>query len=117
MKYRALDAAGDYQFGGGSGQFYQDVPEAVAQAVRTRLGLWAGEWFLDATEGTAWETRVLGTGTAGTRDIEIKTRILETPGVTGIVSYSSDYNADTRAFSISATISTLYGNVSVFWAP
>src|SRR5260363_151880 len=51
MRYRRLDAAGDYAFGRGLSDFEQDTPEAVAQAVKTRLALRFGEWFLDTSDG------------------------------------------------------------------
>src|SRR5260364_424406 len=54
MRYRRLDAAGDYAFGRGLSDFEQDTPEAVAQAVKTRLALRFGEWFLDTSDGTPW---------------------------------------------------------------
>jgi hypothetical protein len=107
MKYRALDADGDYQFGR-SGIFLTDSAEAVAQAVQTRLRLWAGEWFLDDREGTLYEDAVLGYGTQGVRDQVLKQRILETQGVLSIVAYESKTGAD-RKMSVTVTISTLYG--------
>src|SRR5260363_163740 len=51
MRYRRLDAAGDYAFGRGLSDFEQDTPEAVAQAVKTRLALRFGDWFLDTSRG------------------------------------------------------------------
>jgi hypothetical protein len=54
MRYRKLDANGDYTFGGGSNDFLVNTPETVAQAVMTRLNLLQGEWFLDTTAGMPW---------------------------------------------------------------
>ena len=109
MRYRKLDENGDYTFGNGLRDFWHDVPEAPAQAVRTRLSLWEGEWFLDVREGMPWNTRVLGVRTAGTRDATIRRHILGTEGVTEITSYSSALVRDTRAFSVNVSIDTLYG--------
>lgn len=106
MIYRQLDANGDYQVG----QFLANSPETVAQAVRTRLLLWRGEWFLDVTDGTPWLQGILGHNT--NYDLEIQERILDTPGVTEIVSYSSSVDS-TRALSVTATLNTEYGQVTV----
>lgn len=109
MKYRKLDAHGDYSFGGGRSDFWTDVPDAPAQAVLTRLWLYEGEWFLDAREGMPWNTEVLGRYTEATRDPAIKDRVLGTQGVTGIENYSSLLDRDTRGFSGGLTVNTVYG--------
>lgn len=113
MKYRKLDANGDYVFGLGDGNFYKDQPEAVAQAVKTRLRLSAGEWFLDINAITPYNSRVLGSGTISTYDIAIQQVILDTQGVTEIVSYSSGVDRDTRIAYIDCLINTQYGQASV----
>ena len=111
MRYRALSATDDYQFGR-SGIFLTDSPEAVGQAVLTRLRLWTDEWFLDSSEGTPFDPLVLGYGTQATRDIALKARIVDTPGVLEIVNYYSTVNAQ-RQFTVTATINTIYGQVTV----
>lgn len=109
MRVRALDANGDMTFGRGSGNFLVNTPEAVAQCVKTRLLLKQGEWFLDTSAGVPWDTQVLGTGTAQLRDIAIKDAVLGTQGVTSIDAYSSAVDPLTRAFTVTMSISTLYG--------
>ncbi|WP_302540571.1 hypothetical protein [Bilophila wadsworthia] len=42
MKYRKLTENGDYAFGRGGADMHADTPEAVGQAVLTRLRLFAG---------------------------------------------------------------------------
>jgi hypothetical protein len=113
MRYRKEDANGDYVFGNQGADFYRDQPEAVAQAVKTRLGLYTGEWFLDTTDGTPWRTEVLGKYTKDTYDAIIKARILDTQGVDEILAYSSSFDGNTRVLSISATINTIYGQTPV----
>jgi hypothetical protein len=109
MKYRALDVNRDYTFGSGNTQFLSNSPAAVAQAIQTVLGLMQGEWFLDNTAGVPYATQVLGTGTQATRDLAIQSAILGTQGVLGISNYSSSVNPATRAFTVNATVDTLYG--------
>jgi hypothetical protein len=113
MRYRKLDVNGDYVFGSGSSAFYIDVPEAPAQAVQTRLGLFTGQWFLDTTEGTPWATGVLGKYTQNARDVVIKERIIDTPGVLSLNSFNSAIDSATRRLSVSATITTAYGTAQV----
>lgn len=113
MRYRKLDANGDYSFGHSAADFWVDVPDAPAQAVKTRLHLDQGEWFLDAAEGTPWRTKVLGKRTESTRDAVIRSRILGTQGVTGISAYFSDLGRDARAFTAGATIDTIYGRTAI----
>lgn len=116
MKYRAWAVAGpdrvagDYQFGPGS-RFLVDSPEAVAQAISSRLRLLAGEWFLDDREGLKL-TNILGYNTQTTRDYEIKNRVATTKGVKSILSYSSTVDAS-RRFVIEAQVETQYGPVTI----
>ncbi|MEC4682386.1 MAG: hypothetical protein VST70_01710 [Nitrospirota bacterium] len=105
MIVRALDPYGDYQLG----IFLTDTPAAVAQVVATRLALWEGDWFLDTTSGTPYFQDILGRKT--NYDLEIQARILETPGVTEITSYSSSVSA--RGLYVDADIDTIYGPTSM----
>lgn len=109
MRYRAMDSQGDYRFGAGS-TFLVNTPETVAQAITTRLQLMKGEWFLDNTIGLDKDA-ILGYGTQPTRDFEIQQRILGTPGVTEITTYAS--NVSGRAFTVTATVNTLYGSTKI----
>jgi hypothetical protein len=113
MRYRKLDDAGDYVFGRGVGDFLVDSPEAVAQAVKTRLGLRQGEWFLNIKTGTPYDTKILGMGMMATYDSAIQERILGTQGVRQITAYSSSVDPNTRTASINATIDTIYGPTTV----
>lgn len=109
MRYRRLDENGDMVFGSGLADFLVDSPEAVAQSIKTRLGLHTGQWFLNRSEGTDWETRVLGKYTGDTRDLTIRSRILETPGVLRLESYGSSLFPNTREFDVSVVVDTIYG--------
>lgn len=113
MRYRRLDANGDYSFGHQQADFYINQPEAVAQAVQTRLMLFTGEWFLDTSDGTPWRTEVLGKYTVNTYDLVIKERIIDTPGVKSLDSYSSSLDRDLRALRVDASITTIYGPATV----
>jgi hypothetical protein len=114
MKYRKLDADGDYQFGV-QAEFLKDTPLTVAQAIYTRLLLHTNEWFLDSTEGTPYAEQIEGFGTQSTRDPAIQSRILGTPGVEELLSYSSALSTD-RRFTVNARVLTIYGQVQAVFA-
>jgi hypothetical protein len=124
MRYRKLTASGDMQFGHSLADFWYNQIEGVAQAIRTRLLLYAGEWFLDTSEGTPWggfplndlvvsQGQILGANTAATRDLALRQRILGTEGVRSLLEYSSSFDPDSRMFSVNAVVDTIYGAVSV----
>ncbi len=110
MRYRQLDAAGDYM----PGAFLANSPEAVAQAIMTRLRLWVGEWFINTADGTPWMQQILGKRAPSKNpDAAIKQRILGTPGVQEITAYSSSFDGNTRTVTITATIATIYGAAQI----
>lgn len=113
MKYRKLDKNGDFSFGHNSSDFLVNTPEAVAQAVKTRLLLIEGEWFLDITEGTPYYTDILGMNTIKKYDLAIQDVILETQGVISLLKYDSFLNSMTRALTIDAIINTVYGSTTL----
>lgn len=109
MKYRKLTESGDYTFGRGVGNFIQNTPETVAQAVKTRLGLRQGEWLLDTTIGTPYDSDILGMGKITLYDAAIQEVILNTEGVNSIIDYSSGVDPTIRKATVNCTISTIYG--------
>jgi hypothetical protein len=111
MRVRALSATGDMTFGQSQLNYLINTPQAVAQSAQTRLLLFLGEWFLDSSQGTPWDTQVLGKYTQGLYDSVIQSRITQTAGCTGIVpgSYSSVLDTVKRTLTISCQINTQYG--------
>lgn len=113
MRYRKLDENGDYILGRGRGEFLINSPEAVVQAVLTRLRLIEGEWFLNVAEGVPYLTDILGYGNMLKYDFAIQETIKNTQGVSNIDEYASYYNSQTRQVTITASISTIYGTTTV----
>jgi hypothetical protein len=113
MKYRRLDANGDMVLGGGLAAFTIDSPETVAQAIKTRLQLWAGEWFLDTSEGTPWAQAVLGKGDVSRAGYALRSRILGTQGVQSLDFFTYAVDTDNRSLSLTAEVTTSYGAVTI----
>jgi len=117
MRYRKLDANGDFSFGHNADDFYVDQPEAVGQAIKTRLDMQKGDWFLDTSEGTDWSGKVLGAHTQGTRDGEIRSRVAETQGVQQLRRFDSQFDGDARSYSVQILVDTDYGEASTTVTP
>lgn len=100
-------------FGSQQADFLRNTPETVAQAVVTRLNLWAGEWFLDTAEGTPYVQAALGKYTRQTIEPAIRQRILETENVTAITAFDLQFDPDNRKVTIQATIDTAFGPTTV----
>lgn len=108
MKYRKLDENGDFSSRTG---FLIDSPEAVAQAIKTRIALLKDEWILDTSVGMPWQQSVVGKHQAREYDYAIREIILNTKGVKEILSYSS--SVVDRILSVSADVDTIYGIANV----
>ncbi|QIP56821.1 hypothetical protein [Hafnia alvei] len=113
MRYRREDLNGDYTFGQGDGTYLVNSPECVAQAVKTRLQLWRGEWFLDQTEGTPYVQSVLGKQSPEVYELSIRDRISSTQGVQDIAAFNVYTDGDTRRVKFSVTLNTVFGRVAV----
>jgi hypothetical protein len=113
MRYRKLDAAGDFVFGHNGADYHQNSPETVSQAVLTRLKLHRGEWFLDSSEGTPYTPAILGKHTAGSHDFALRARVLETEGVKEITEFESHTDPEIRKLLVSMTINTDYGQAVI----
>lgn len=110
---RKLGPTGDYQFGAGQKDFFNNEPDGVGQTVRTRLLLWLGEWYLNLDDGTPYLQSILGKYSQAQADTAIQDRVLSTDGVTSIENYVSTLNADTRSMTVSFDLNTIYGKTAV----
>lgn len=113
MRYRKLTADGDYPFGNGQLDYYRDTPEAVGQAVQTRLQLWLGEWYLNINSGTPYMQGVLGKKSKAQADTTIQDVISNTQGVVGYENYESSVDANTRGMNVRFDLNTIYGPTRV----
>ena len=77
--------------------------EAVGQHARQRLMFFKGEWFLDPTIGVDWFGQILGFGESrmAIAEATVKKVLLETPGVTGLRTVSTEFDRPNRGVKIS----------------
>ena len=110
MKYRRLSSTGDYSFGFGNTSFVTDL-EAVRQAIDTKLKLLQGEYWEDQNDGLPFFQQIAGNTDKDTIDLLVRQRILETPNVTGIQTFSSSIGTN-RKYTASVSVNTAYGTVT-----
>lgn len=114
MKYRILDADGDYSFGKSQQNITYGI-YAVAQAIKTRLKLLKGEWWENLEEGTPLFQEILGARGSSDRqmivDSIVKDRIINTRDVLAIRDFSSEFK--NREYTFSCTVTTRYGDIDI----
>ena len=112
MLYRRLDSSWDYTFGQGK-SCYINGREACAQAIKSRLLLFKGEWWENILEGLPLWQSILGVMGAGNRkdvvDKIIQDRIAGTPHVISVLNISSSYSASSRTYKFSCKVNTDFG--------
>lgn len=114
MTVRKLQDDGDIATSGV--QFLTDKEE-IAQTIVTRLQLFLGEYFRDISEGTPWFQQVMiKNGSLDLKESAIKTRIIQTNGVTRLNSFEADFDINTRTYTIKAGVLTTFGETSIILA-
>lgn len=109
----ALNDSHDVHIGSRSGIAIARDGAAVAQNVLTRLRLIRGEWELDVNEGTPWFDEVFVDNPDIRRiEITLKERIIDTPGVVGLISFDLDFDASTRALPVAFEAESEFGPIS-----
>lgn len=99
--------------------FLSDI-YAVAQAIKTKLLLFEGEWWESITEGTPWWQSILGVSGGNNVDaisLLLQQRILQTPYVTGLSSIEASYDPATRSYTFIAVAQTQFGPVQISSGP
>lgn len=126
MKYRRLDTDHDMCFGKGAQDYLVDSvsnPEAVAQAIQTRLLLFLGEWWENINDGLPMFQQILG---QKIRDKALVDSILidnimglRLPdpdnrfAVTKVSNVISEFDSINREYTFTATVDTIYGELIV----
>ena len=114
LKYRKLTSTGDYSFGSG-GNDYADGNEAVAQAIKTKLLLFYGEWWENLGEGIPMFQSVLGQTNPETikssLSMLVEQRIVEIQEVDSVKNIEIDYDRKNRTISMEVDVTTTSGEI------
>lgn len=90
-----------------SGDHFVTGKEETRQACISRLRLFLGEYFLDATDGTPWFQSILGKASRDIAEANIKQRLLGTRGVIAINSFEMTSDTKKRKISVVATLTDI----------
>lgn len=108
---RKMSSTGDYVFGHGSADYYRDVPNAVGQRAGTRLRMFAGEWFLDLTDGTPWFQEILQHNDYALAAAVLLDRIVSTPFAVSVENFNPVFKSADRSFDANGLLHTQFGIV------
>lgn len=107
MIIRNLDENGDWTFGQGVGS-YATQEAAIELNIKTRINSWLNDCFFAQTAGIDWYNRLGSKGQAVLLDADLRRIILQSYGVTGLVSFFLELNPQTRLFTATYTITTIF---------
>ncbi len=111
MTVRRIDNSGDIST---SGQQFISNADEIAQTIETRLKLFLGEYFRDISDGTPWFQQILGKGSSlEVKEAQIKRRIIQTNGVDSIFQFETDFDLESRRYSVKAGVVTPFGQAFI----
>jgi hypothetical protein len=106
MRVRALDVNHDWTFGKGQND-YLVGNRAIGQLIQTRLLEFSGNCFWNLGAGLDW-FNYLGSKDEITTNLAIRSTILNTDGVTGLIQVSINLSPVTRKLTVQYKVQTIY---------
>lgn len=106
MKFRGLDANGDFMFGQGLGSYAQGQA-AIALDIAARIRSIKGNCFFAPQDGIDY-TNLLDKGKEEAFLTAMSNCIMQTVGVVRINSITSNLNRQSRAMSLTYDVQTIY---------
>ncbi len=108
MRFRGIDAAGDWQFGAGLQSYLLDE-DAIAADIKTALKVFLGECFFALDFGVDW-WNLLGSRKGATENIILQCRqlISSREGVTKINRVEAVLDRGTRRLNVSFNVDTVF---------
>lgn len=105
MIFRNLDINGDWELGRGKSDFV-NLNQAIGLNIKTRLQSWVGDCFFDLQAGIDWYNRLGSTAQRELLELDLKRIILQSEGVTGLLSFDTFLNG--RNFTADYSVETIY---------
>lgn len=105
MIFRNIDSFGDWTFGQGLANFVSQN-DAIGLNIKTRILSWLGDCFFDTTAGIDWLNRLGSKNQRTLLEFDLKRIILQSEGVTGINSLSTQLFD--RSFTANYSVNTIY---------
>jgi hypothetical protein len=106
MIIRGLNSSHDWEWGSGLANYLTN-DAAIAENIDTRLLSWVGDCYFDLAAGIDWLNLLGSLGQEGTLDLNLRRVILQSYGVTGLVSLSVTLNS-ARLFQAEYVINTIF---------
>ena len=104
---RALDANGDWTFGGGESNYLEDNL-AIGQQIKCNLLEFTGNCFWDVQSGINWPAVLGQRNNQALLNLQIGSVILNTNGVVLLQQLSVDLNRSTRVLNVSYQVITVF---------
>jgi hypothetical protein len=97
-----------------SGKQFVTGTDEVAQTIKTRLGLFLGEYFRDITDGTPWFQSILGKGSSvANKEAQLRRRIVRTEGVLKLTKFETSFDVQTRKYTVNVSALTTDGAITL----
>ncbi len=93
--------------------------EGLRQKLETRFRLYLGEWYLDISKGVPYIQRILGRAQGSNPALQntigqiFDNQALKEPEVLSVISSSSEFIRELRAYSYSVKLETIYGQLTL----
>ncbi|TDE17723.1 hypothetical protein [Dyadobacter psychrotolerans] len=109
MIFRNLDENFDFTFGKGKSNYLSEV-DAIGLHIKTRLLSWVGDCFFALEDGVDWVNRLGSKNQRALLEADLRRIVLQSDGVTGIISFDTYLNAANRDFTASYNVTTVYSS-------
>lgn len=107
MIIRKIDNQGDWTFGKGLGNYAKDE-EAIDQNIKSRLLSWTYNCFFAMQDGIDY-TALMDKGQEDNLTLAIRIQILQSYGVVGVDTVTTNYDATLRKLTVTYSVDTIFG--------